>query len=111
MCSHFIRYRIFVFTNLARPVGPLCLSSLYSNPQETQIASRNDQAVPVTNTKYKNIFAASGGTLDVTTRSKARALSALHSTPTSISAEGGRIPEARACDHPGLAKDVKGKKI
>ncbi|KAM1763674.1 hypothetical protein ACFX11_002995 [Malus domestica] len=47
------------------------------------MASRNDQAIPITNSKNKNIFASSGGTLGVTTRSKARALFAVPSNPTS----------------------------
>ncbi|KAM1400490.1 hypothetical protein ACFX2F_027760 [Malus domestica] len=47
------------------------------------MASRNDQAVPANNTKNKGILAASGGTLDVTTLSKARTLSAVLSTPPS----------------------------
>ncbi|KAM2786820.1 hypothetical protein PS2_007668 [Malus domestica] len=47
------------------------------------MASRNDQVVPATNAKNKNIFAANGGTLGITTRSKAKALSAVPSTPTS----------------------------
>ncbi|KAM1087941.1 hypothetical protein ACFX2B_013278 [Malus domestica] len=47
------------------------------------MTSRNDQAIPVTNTKNKSILAASGGILGITTRSKARALSAMPSTPTS----------------------------
>ncbi|KAM2903238.1 hypothetical protein COP2_003071 [Malus domestica] len=54
-----------------------------SNPQETHMASRNDQVVPATNTKNKNILAASGGTLGVTTQSKTRALSTVLSTSTS----------------------------
>ncbi|KAM1725062.1 hypothetical protein ACFX11_023437 [Malus domestica] len=83
MCSLFIRYKIFAFKNLARLVGPLSLSSLSSNPQETQIASRKDQVVPSTNEKNKNILVASGGTLGDTTRRKAKALSAVPSTPTS----------------------------
>ncbi|KAM1066871.1 hypothetical protein ACFX2B_021979 [Malus domestica] len=47
------------------------------------MASRKDQVVPITKTKNKNILAASGGTLGVTTQSKARALSAVPFTPTS----------------------------
>ena len=46
MCSRLIRYRIFMFTNLACPVGHLCFSSLSSNPQEAHMASRKDQVVP-----------------------------------------------------------------
>ncbi|KAM1702488.1 hypothetical protein ACFXTN_025623 [Malus domestica] len=41
------------------------------------------QAVPTINAKNKNILAASGGTLGITTRSKAIALSTMPSTPTS----------------------------
>ncbi|KAM2756859.1 hypothetical protein PS2_018663 [Malus domestica] len=47
------------------------------------MALRNDQVVPAINGKNKSIFAASGGTLDVITRSNARALSAMFSTLTS----------------------------
>ncbi|KAB2602789.1 hypothetical protein D8674_003794 [Pyrus ussuriensis x Pyrus communis] len=78
MCSRFIRYRIFMFTNLAHTVGSFCLSSLSSNPQETHMALRKDQVVPATNAK-NNMLAASGGTLGVTTQSKARALSVVPS--------------------------------
>ncbi|KAM2876462.1 hypothetical protein COP2_019455 [Malus domestica] len=46
------------------------------------MASRKDQVVPAINANNKNIFAASGGTLGVITRSNARAISAMFSTPT-----------------------------
>ncbi|KAM1317957.1 hypothetical protein ACFX2H_003142 [Malus domestica] len=46
------------------------------------MASRKDQAIPTTNVKNKNNFAISGGTLGFTTQSKAKALSAVPSTPT-----------------------------
>ncbi|KAM1873684.1 hypothetical protein ACFX13_007490 [Malus domestica] len=43
------------------------------------MASRNDQAIPTTNAKNKNILVASGGTLGVTTQSKTIALFAVSS--------------------------------
>ena len=72
-----------MFTNLACSMGILCLSSLSLNTQERLMASRKDQDVLATNAKNKNILTASGGTLGVITRSKAKALSAVPSTPTS----------------------------
>ncbi|KAM1268138.1 hypothetical protein EV2_000520 [Malus domestica] len=45
------------------------------------MASRNDQAVPVTKAKNKNIFTISGDTSGIITQSKARALSIVASTP------------------------------
>ncbi|KAM1866569.1 hypothetical protein ACFX13_009406 [Malus domestica] len=47
------------------------------------MASRKAQVVPVTNAKNKSILAAGGATSGITTRSKARALSAISSTPAS----------------------------
>ncbi|KAM1635310.1 hypothetical protein ACFXTN_012149 [Malus domestica] len=47
------------------------------------MASRKDQAIPGTNVKNKNILAVNGGTLGITTLSKAKDLSVVPSTPTS----------------------------
>ncbi|XP_070672113.1 uncharacterized protein [Malus domestica] len=47
------------------------------------MASRKDKVVPATKAKNKNILAASGGTLSVTIRNKAKDLSAVPSTTTS----------------------------
>ncbi|KAM1164794.1 hypothetical protein PS2_024061 [Malus domestica] len=47
------------------------------------MASRKAQAVPTTNTKNKSILAAGGAISGIVTRSKARALVASSSTPTS----------------------------
>ncbi|KAM2061649.1 hypothetical protein ACFX1T_046685 [Malus domestica] len=47
------------------------------------MASRKVQTVPATNTKNQSVLTASGITLGIITRSKARALSAASSTPTS----------------------------
>ncbi|KAM1119244.1 hypothetical protein ACFX2B_042855 [Malus domestica] len=47
------------------------------------MASRKAQAVPVTNAKNKGGLAAGGVTSGIITRSKAKTLSAVSSTPTS----------------------------
>ncbi|KAM1751176.1 hypothetical protein FF1_009271 [Malus domestica] len=47
------------------------------------MASRKAQVVPITNAKNKSVLAAGSATSGITTRSKARALSAVSSTPAS----------------------------
>ncbi|KAM2947690.1 hypothetical protein FF1_034798 [Malus domestica] len=56
------------------------------------MASGKIQVVPATNAKNKNIITAIGGTLGITTRSKAKTLSAMLSTPTSILLEEQEHP-------------------
>ena len=70
----------------------LYLLSLSQNPQKAQMASRNDQVVPATKVKNKNILAASGDTSGITTRSKAKALFAATSTPALTLPKGQEHP-------------------
>ncbi|KAM1180455.1 hypothetical protein ACFX13_019873 [Malus domestica] len=56
------------------------------------MASRKAQAVPVTNVKNKSILTAGDVTSGITTRSKAKALSIVSSTPTSTLSKEQKHP-------------------
>ncbi|KAI5350326.1 hypothetical protein L3X38_003217 [Prunus dulcis] len=82
-----MKIKKFVFTNLARPVGSLCVSSLSLAPKSINTpktkASKKTQSIPATRGKIVSAFLSSGDSARIVTRSKAKAISAT-SNVTSI---------------------------